>query len=330
MLELAILNDYQRVALTSADWATVRAHANITVFDRAFDSLEETRAALAPFDILCLMRERTAFPRGLIAALPRLKLITLTGGRSPSLDAAAATEHGIAISHTRGGGTEYSTVELAWGLILATARHLAFEDAAMRAGHWQSTVGMTLHGKVLGLLGAGRLGARVGAIGRAFGMETIGWSQNLTAEKAEAAGVRPVDKETLFRTADVLSIHLVLSDRTRGLVGARELAWMKPSALLINTARGPIVDEAALIAALAENRIAGAGLDTYDCEPLPAGHPLRRLPNTVLSPHLGFVSRESYAVFYQDTVEDVLAWIAGAPIRLLNPEILDRMRRLPS
>jgi phosphoglycerate dehydrogenase-like enzyme len=329
MFELAILNDYQRVALSTADWGPVREHANITVFDRAFDNLADAQAALAPFDIVCLMRERTAFPRALIEALPRLKLITLTGGRSPSLDAGAATEHGILISHTGGGGTEHSTVELAWGLVLSAVRHIAAEDAGVRRGGWQSTVGTTLHGKVLGLVGAGRLGARMGAIGRAFGMETIAWSQNLTDEKAAEAGVRRVDKEELFRTADVVSVHLVLSERTRGLVGATEFGWMKPSAILINTSRGPIVDEAALVAAVTEQRIAGAGLDVYDQEPLPADHPLRHLPNTVLTPHLGFVCRESYDVFYRDTVEDVLAWIGGKPIRVLNPDVLGRPRRGP-
>ncbi|HVJ52502.1 MAG TPA: D-2-hydroxyacid dehydrogenase family protein [Aliidongia sp.] len=329
MLKLAILDDYQRAALDAADWSKLSERAEITVFDRAFGSLEEAQQALAPFDIVCLMRERTPFPRALIEALPKLKLITLTGGRSPSLDAAAATEHGITISHTGGGGGEHATVELAWALVLATVRHLAFEDAAMRKGGWQTTIGTTLHGKVLGLLGAGKLGSRVGAIGRAFGMETIAWSENLTAEKAEAAGFRRVEKDALFRSADVLSIHLVLSDRSRGLVGARELGLMKKSAYLINTSRGPIVEEAALVAALREGRIAGAGLDVYDREPLPSDHPLRSLPNTVLSPHLGFVSRESYAVFYGDTVEDVLAWLDGAPVRVLNPAVLDGPRRMP-
>jgi phosphoglycerate dehydrogenase-like enzyme len=230
MLKLAILDDYQRAALDAADWSKLSERVEITVFDRAFGSLEEAQQALAPFDILCLMRERTPFPRALIEALPKLKLITLTGGRSPSLDVAAATEHGITISHTGGGGTEHSTVELAWALVLATVRHLAFEDAAMRKGGWQTTIGTTLHGKVLGLLGAGKLGSRMGAIGRAFGMETIAWSENLTAEKAEAAGFRRVEKDELFRRADVLSIHLVLSDRSRGLVGARELGLMKQTA----------------------------------------------------------------------------------------------------
>ncbi len=324
MLKLAILDDYQRAALELADWSKLREKAEITVFDHAFGSLEAAQAALQPFDIVCLMRERTPFPGTLIEALPNLKLLTLTGGRSPSLDTQAATDHGIVISHTGGGGTEYATIELAWALVLASVRHLAQEDAGMRKGGWQSTIGTTLHGKVLGLLGAGRLGSRMGAIGRAFGMETIAWSENLTDEKAAAAGVRRVERNELFKSADVLSIHLVLSDRTRGLVGAAELGLMKPTAYLINTSRGPIVEEAALIAALKDRRIAGAGLDVYDKEPLPADHPLRGLPNTVLSPHLGFVARESYAVFYGDTVEDVLAWLAGSPVRVLNPAVLEK------
>jgi phosphoglycerate dehydrogenase-like enzyme len=227
-------------------------------------------------------------------------------------------------SGTGKGNTKASTTELAWGLLLAAARHIAAEDAAMRKGGWQSTVGMTLAGRTLGLVGLGSLGSRMATIARAFEMEVVAWSQNLTPEKAAEAGVRYVPKDELFRVSDAVSIHLVLSDRTRGLVGAHEIGLMQPHALLINTSRGPIVDEAALVAALEARRIGGAGLDVYDREPLPADHPLRRAPRTVLTPHLGFVTRESYEVFYRDTVEDVAAWLAGAPIRVMNPAVLER------
>ena len=321
MLELAILDDYQRIALSLADWGPLRDRVNITVFDQPLGP--DAAARLAPFDIVCMMRERTPFPAALFAALPKLKFMTLTGARSPSLDLDAASARGIVVSYT-GYGSQQSTVELAWSLILASARHIATETAGMRAGAWQTTVGRVVDGKVLGLLGLGKLGSKVAAIGKAFGMEVQAWSQNLTAEKAEAAGVRLVDKPTLFRTSDWVSIHLILSDRSRGLVAAPELALMKPDAWLVNTSRGPIVDEAALLAALEAGTIGGAALDVYDQEPLPADHPLRRAPRTVLTPHLGFVTEDSYRVFYRDTVEDIAAWLAGAPIRVMNPAALER------
>jgi len=316
MLELAILDDYQGVALSLGDWAPLRDRVNITVFDQALGA--DAAAKLAPFDIVCLMRERTPFPAALFAALPNLKFMTLTGGRSPSLDLEAASARGIPVSHT-GHGSPQATAEMTWSLILASARHLPTETAAMRAGGWQTTVGRVVDGKVLGLLGLGKLGSKVAAIGKAFGMEVQAWSQNLTAETAEAAGVRLVDKPTLFRTSDWVSIHLILSDRSRGLVGAADLALMKPDAWLVNTSRGPIVDEAALLAALEAGAIGGAALDVYDQEPLPADHPLRRAPRTVLTPHLGFVTEDAYRVFYRDTIEDVLAWLDGRPIRVMNP-----------
>ena len=316
MLELAILDDYQGVALSLGDWAPLRDRVNITVFDQALGA--DAAAKLAPFDIVCLMRERTPFPAALFAALPNLKFMTLTGGRSPSLDLEAASARGIPVSHT-GHGSPQATAEMTWSLILASARHLPTETAAMRAGGWQTTVGRVVDGKVLGLLGLGKLGSKVAAIGKAFGMEVQAWSQNLTAETAEAAGVRLVDKSTLFRTSDWVSIHLILSDRSRGLVGAADLALMKPDAWLVNTSRGPIVDEAALLAALEAGAIGGAALDVYDQEPLPADHPLRRAPRTVLTPHLGFVTEDAYRVFYRDTIEDVLAWLDGRPIRVMNP-----------
>ncbi|HEV2673500.1 MAG TPA: D-2-hydroxyacid dehydrogenase family protein [Aliidongia sp.] len=321
MLELAILDDYQRVALSLADWDRLRDRVRITVFDQALGA--DAAARLAPFDIVCMMRERTPFPRALFEALPKLKFMTLTGARSPSLDLDAASEHGVVVSHT-GYGSQQSTAELAWSLILASARHLPTETAGMRAGGWQTTVGRVVDRKVLGLLGLGKLGSRMAAIGRAFGMEVQAWSQNLTAEKAEAAGARLVDKETLFRTSDWISIHLVLSDRSRALVAAPELALMKPDAWIVNTSRGPIIDEAALLATLDAGTIGGAALDVYAQEPLPADHPLRRAPRTILTPHLGFVTEDAYQVFYRDTVEDVAAWLDGAPVRVMNPAALDR------
>ncbi len=319
---VAVLDDYQGVALELADWQSLPASVSVKVFREPLGGLEEAAAALAPFQAVCLMRERLPFPRALIERLPRLKLIVLTGARSPSLDAQAATDRGVVISHTRGGGTDATTSELTWALILAAARHLPQEDRRIRSGGWQSTIGITLAGRTLGVLGLGKLGSRVAKVGQAFGMNVIAWSTNLTAEKAAEAGVERVEKEALFARSDVLTIHLVLSDRSRGLVSAPELARMQPGALLINTSRGPIVDEAALIAALTAGRLGGAGLDVFNEEPLPLEHPFRRLENVVLTPHLGYVTRDSYAVFYQDTVEDIAAFLAGTPVRVLNPAVL--------
>jgi phosphoglycerate dehydrogenase-like enzyme len=273
------------------------------------------------------VRERMALPRTLIERLPNLKLITIVGKSLPNLDMAAATEHGVLVAHSDFAHPRFRTVrdatpELAWGLMIATVRNLAEEHRRMREGGWQSTVGVTLSGKTLGLLGLGRTGKRMAEYGGAFGMEVIAWSQNLTEETAAAVGARRVEKSALFQQSDVVSIHLVLSDRTRGLVGETELALMKPDAFLVNTSRGPIVDERALMAALQAERIAGAGLDVFDIEPLPSDHPLRLLPNVTLSPHLGYVTRETLAAFYADTVEAVLAWLDGTPIRIANPEAL--------
>jgi phosphoglycerate dehydrogenase-like enzyme len=262
------------------------------------------------------MRERTPFPAALFVRLPNLKLLVTTGMRNAAIDLEAARKHGVTVC-----GTDmlpYPTAELTWGLILALARNIAREDRAMREGKWQTTIGTGLKGKTLGLLGLGRLGAQVGAIGRAFGMEIIAWNQNLTAERAAAAGARLVDKETLFTTADIISIHLVLGERTRGLVKAGDLARMKPSAFLVNTSRGPIVDERALLAALESQRIAGAAIDVYDDEPLPAEHPLRRVPNTVLTSHLGYVTVENYRLAYGQAVDAICAYLAGAPIRVIS------------
>jgi D-3-phosphoglycerate dehydrogenase len=319
-VKLAILDDYQRVALAYADWESLK-EVEVRVFHDAFTGLDHAARALKPFDIVCLMRERTPFPRALIEQLPGLKFVSLTGARSPSLDTQALKERGIPVSNTRSAGGGLSTVELTWGLVIAAARGLAKGERNMRSGKWHEGLapGFSLAGKRLGLLGLGNIGARVAAIGRAFGMECAAWSQNLTREKADAAGVTLASKEELFSVSDVVTIHLVLSDRTRGLVGAAELARMKPGAVLVNTSRGPLVDEQALIAGLRVSRPAFAALDVYEREPLPADHPLRSLENVTLSPHLGYVHEDNYRIFHRDTVENVAAWLAGKPIRVINP-----------
>jgi phosphoglycerate dehydrogenase-like enzyme len=327
MSKVAILDDYAGVALDLADWSPVQDRSEVTVFDRHL-SEAEAADALRPFDVICTVRERMALPRTLIERLPNLKLITIVGRSLPNLDMAAATERGVLVAHSdfanprfrAGGSLQDTTPELAWGLMIATVRNLADEHRRMRDGGWQTTTGMTLSGKTLGLLGLGRTGKRMAEYAKVFGMQVITWSQNLTEEAAAAVGARRVEKATLFEKSDVVSIHLVLSERTRGLVGQSELALMKPHAYLINTSRGPIVDEAALIDALATRRIAGAGLDVYDIEPPPPDHPLRALPNVTLSPHLGYVTREMLGAFYSDTIEAVVAWLDGAPIRIANPE----------
>ena len=326
MPKVAILDDYAGVALDLADWSPVQDRSEVTVFDRHL-SEAEAADALRPFDVICTVRERMALPRTLIERLPDLKLITIVGRSLPNLDMAAATERGVLVAHSdfanprfrAGGSLQDTTPELAWGLMIATVRNLAEEHRRMRDGGWQTTAGMTLSGKTLGLLGLGRTGKRMAEYAKVFGMQVITWSQNLTEEAAAAVGARRVEKATLFEKSDVVSIHLVLSERTRGLVGQSELALMKPHAYLINTSRGPIVDEAALIDALATRRIAGAGLDVYDIEPPPPDHPLRALPNVTLSPHLGYVTREMLSVFYSDTIEAVVAWLDGTPIRTANP-----------
>jgi len=328
MPRVAILDDYAGSALDLADWTPVQIRSEVTVFDRHLSEAEAVDA-LRPFDVICTVRERMALPRTLIERLPNLKLITIIGKSLPNLDMAAASERGILVAHSNFASPRYSAVrdatpELAWGLMIATVRNLAEEHRRMRDGGWQTTVGMTLSGKTLGLLGLGRIGIRMTEYAKAFGMHVIAWSQNLTEEAAAAVGARRVEKATLFEQSDVVSIHLLLSERTRGLVAEPELALMKPQAYLINTSRGPIVDEAALIAALEDGRIAGAGLDVYDVEPPPADHPLRALPNVTLSPHLGYVTREMLAAFYSDTVEAVAAWLNGTPIRIANLDALQR------
>jgi len=315
-MKAAVLDDYQKVAQKYADWAKLTG-VEVTVFDQP---LQDAKKQLAPFDIVCLMRERTAFPKSLVDALPNLKFISLTGARSPSLDTAACKARGIPVSHTRSAGGGTSTVELTWGLIIAGARGLAKGERNMRAGKWHEAMGagFSLDKKRLGVVGLGNIGARVAAIGKAFGMECVAWSQNLTAEKAAAAGVTLLSKTELFETADVITIHLVLGERTRGLVRKEDLQRMKPGAVLVNTSRGPIIVEPDLIDVLKAGKI-HAALDVYEREPLPADHPLRKMDNVTLSPHLGYVHEDNYRIFYGDTVENIAAWMAGKPLRVINP-----------
>jgi phosphoglycerate dehydrogenase-like enzyme len=311
-MRVAVLDDYQGVALACADWDGLA----VEVFTDHATGDDEVVERLAPFEVVVAMRERTPFTRARLERLTNLKLLVTTGMRNASIDLEAARERGVTVCGT--GSLGPPTAELAWGLILALTRHIPAEDARMRAGGWQHTIGPELAGRTLGLVGLGRLGGRMAQIAQAFEMEAIAWSQNLTAERAAEAGVEAVEKAELFRRADIVSIHLVLSDRSRGLVGTEELALMRPTAYLVNTSRGPIVDERALLAALHEGRIAGAGLDVYDVEPLPASHPLRFAPNTVLTPHIGYVTTGTYEVFYREAVEDIAAWRDGAPVRLLS------------
>ncbi|MDO8277509.1 MAG: D-2-hydroxyacid dehydrogenase family protein [Burkholderiaceae bacterium] len=319
MTRIAILDDYQQVAPGMADWKSLPAQCECVFFTQPFANASEVAQALRDFDIVCLMRERTPFPRSLFEALPRLRCLVTTGPRNSAVDVAAAQERGVVVCGTRGGPSGHTTAELAWALILAVSRHLVVEDRRLREGLWQGTLGSMLHGKTLGLLGLGRTGERMAAIGAAFGMTPIAWSQNLTEARAREAGARWVDKNTLMQTSDVLSLHLVLSPRTQGIVGADDLARMQPHAILINTARAGLVDEAALIDALVARRIAGAGIDVFGQEPLPRTHPFIALDNVVLSPHLGYVTQESYRLFYHDVVEDIAAFLGGAPIRVLAP-----------
>ena len=312
---VAILDDYQGVALSMADWSSLGAGVSLHPFHERIGSEDELAERLRTFDVVVAMRERTPFPASLIERLPSLKLLVTTGRRNAAIDVKAAAARGIVVSGTATLGAP--PVELTWGLILSLARHIPRESIAMRSGAWQTTVGVGLHGKTLGVIGLGRLGSDVARIGTAFGMSVVAWSQNLTREKTDPLGVELVDKESLFRRSDVVTVHLVLSDRTRGIVGERELALMKPTAFLINTARGPIVDEHALIHALRHSVITGAGLDVFDEEPLPVDHPFRRLENVVLTPHLGYVTAENYRLAYGEAVEDIRAFLAGSPVRVI-------------
>jgi phosphoglycerate dehydrogenase-like enzyme len=320
-MKIAILDDYLRLSQSVTDWSALTATCEITVFDRPLSLPDEAAQVLEPFDIICTLRERTPISGDLLARLPNLKMIAITGLYNRTLDVAAATRRGIVVSYTELRGTyRKATSELTWGLILAVARHIPHEANRMREGGWQSTVGITLAGRTLGLLGLGRQGRHVVPVAKALGMNIIAWSQNLTAEKAAESGVTRVEKDELFKRSDVLSVHLVLGERTRGIVGARELALMKPTAILVNTARGPLIDEEALIKTLQERRIAGAGLDVFTHEPLADDSPLRTLPNVVLTPHQGHNVMEFYTVAYTDAVENIAAFIAGKPIRILAAE----------
>src|SRR5438105_5212666 len=312
---VAILDDYQGVALSMADWSSLGPGVSLHPFHERIGSEDELAERLRTFDVIVAMRERTPFPASLIERLPSLKLLVTTGRRNAAIDVKAANARGIVVSGT--GTLPMPPVELTWGLILSLARRIPLESIAMRSGAWQTTVGVGLHGKTLGVIGLGRLGSDVARIGKAFGMNVIAWSQNLTREKTDPLDVELVDKASLFRRSDIATVHLVLSDRTRGIVGERELTTMKPTAFLINTARGPVVAEHALIHALRQSVIAGAGLDVFDEEPLPADHPLRRLENVVLTPHLGYVTAENYRLAYGEAVEDVRAFLAGAPVRVI-------------
>lgn len=318
-MRLSILDDYQGVALDMADWTPVRAKGiEIAVERFPFADEDDVVRSLAESEIVCAMRERTAFPRRVVERLPKLQLLITTGMRNASFDMAALRDRGVTVCGTGGpGGGNEDTAELAWGLILGAMRRIAEDHAFMRQGGWQTRVGHRVAGKTLGLLGLGRLGSAVARVGLAFGCKAIAWSQNLTAEKAAEQGVERVEKDELFRRSDILSVHLVLSDRSRGLVGSREIGLMKPSAVLVNTSRGPICDSAAVIAALREGRLAYAGFDVYDKEPLPIDHPLRSCPNVILTPHIGYVTDENYRSSYPQIVENVLGFLDGKPVRVI-------------
>lgn len=318
-MRLAIINDYQELALDSADWDRLPADVEVDVFHDQLTDPVEAAARLEPYDVIVTAREETTFDRALVDVLPNLKLLVFHGARNAALDMAALKERDVTVCGT-GYGFTNGTVELAWGLILGLVKHLPQEDAAIRAGGWGAGLPLGLTGKTLGVLGLGTLGSGVARVGLALDMDVIAWSENLTDERCHEVGVRRVSKDELFETSDVLSVHVILSGRTRGLVGDDELGRMKPSAYLINTSRGPIIDEAALIDALQNGRIAGAGLDVFDVEPLPGGHPFRRMSNVQLTSHIGGRTYENFAARYSDCLEDVLAWLEGQPIRVALPE----------
>ena len=307
--KIAVLDDYQDVALSLADWSVLDERATVTVFNDHLSESDAVVERLRPFDIVCVMRERTPMTRSIIERLPKLRLIASTAGRNASIDLKAAEERSVQVVHT--GYTAAPTIELTWALILGSARNVVAENTSLRSGGWQQSIGDDMAGRTLGILGLGNVGSAVARIGAAFGMKVIAWSQNLTTERAAEVGATLVSKDELFREADVVSVHLVLSGRTRGLVGAPELALMKPTARLVNTSRGPIVDEADLIAALEDKKIAGAAIDVFDQEPLPLEHPFRSLPNLLATPHIGYVSRGLYERFYQDTVANIRRWLDG-------------------
>ncbi len=326
--KIAVLDDWQGVAKQSANWSQLQQRAELAFFEAPFVDSALLVKALADCDVIIAMRERTRFSKDLLDRLPKLRMIALTGGRTWTMDFDSLNARGIPVCHTGGVQSGAATAEIALGLLLSAARHMNRGDATIRAGGFQCGVpaGTVLDGKTLGIIGLGKIGSRMARYGAALGMQVIAWSENLTEEKARAGGARLVDKATLLAQSDAISLHVVLSDRTRGILGATELAQMKPGAILINTSRGPLVDEAALVARLKTGKLL-AGLDVFAQEPLPADHPLRSLPNTVLTPHLGYCSSEVYAQFYGESIENVLAFLDGAPTRVLNPEALDENKR---
>jgi phosphoglycerate dehydrogenase-like enzyme len=313
----AILDDYQNVALKIGDWSKLKGDVDLKAFNAHLDGPDKVVAALKDYDIVVAMRERTAFPKQVIDALPSLKLLITTGARNASIDTEAAKARGVTVSGTGSFGSPTSGIAI--GLMLELTRHIGYENARMHAGvPWQTTIGPDLEGMTLGVLGLGKLGTRTANIAKAFGMKVIAWSQNLTSEKCQEAGVGYVSKDDLFRQSDFVTIHVVLSARSRGLVGAKEFGLMKPSAFIINTSRGPIIDEGALLTALREKKIAGAGLDVFDIEPLPLDHPLRKMDNVVLTPHLGYVSEQNYKHYFAGVVEDIRGFLDGKPVRVLS------------
>ena len=323
-MKIAVLDDYQQVAESMADWSQLPRGAEIRFFQDHLTDEDQLVDRLKDYQVVMGMRERTAFRRSLMERLPELRLLITTGGRNAVFDEDAATELGIVLCGT--GGQGEGATELTWGLIIGLLRQIPLEDKLTREGQWGTTIGVGLKGKTLGLVGLGHIGSLVAKVGDAFGMNLIGWSQNLTAQRAAECNTALVSKEDLFREADVVSIHLKLSERTTGLVGRPELQLMRPTGYLINTSRGPIVDESALVEALQNRSIAGAGLDTYDVEPLPKDHPFLQLPNTVLAPHQGYVTEDAYRAYYAGVIEDIRAFASGEPVRVINPDVLESPR----
>ena len=319
MTKVAVLDDWQNIARQSADWAPLQKRAEVVFFDKPFRDADEAAESLAAFEVLIPMRERTKFPKAMLDRLPKLRMIALTGTRTWTIDIEECNRRGIVICNTGQGNSGAATAELALGLLLSAARHLPVADASMRDGRFQAgvTPGITLDGRTLGIIGLGKIGSKMARYGQALGMKVLGWSQNLTDEQAAQAAARRVDKATLLKESDAVSLHVVLSERSRGILGAQDLALMKPGAILVNSSRGPLVDEPALMERLKTGKLIAA-LDVYDQEPLPATHPLRSLPNTVLTPHLGYGSQEVYRVFYGESIENVIAFLDGKPSRILN------------
>lgn len=306
-MQIAVLDDYQNVALTMAEWSAVLERAKVTVFNDHVSEADALVRRLLPFDVVCVMRERTPLRREILVRLVNLKLVVSTGKRNASLDTAACSDLGIEVAMTE--YVESGAPELTWALLMAIARKVVVENGNVKAGLWQSSVGVDLRGKTVGIVGLGRIGSKIAAYAKAFEMKVIAWSENLTEERAHRAGAELVSKERLFKEADFISVHLVLSDRSRGTIGRPEFELMKPTAFLINTSRGPLVDEAAMVDALVERRIAGAALDVYDTEPLPVDHMFRSLDNVLVTPHIGYVTEHTYKVFYGDTVKAIIGWL---------------------